>query len=116
MKISSDALQILSNYKLPGNVRELENSIENAVVMCNKKSIEVDDLPQYLHARDLAGKGIPAINLPEDELDYSKQLEISEQQIIRKALEKQEFNKTKAAELQGISIRTMRYKVKKYNL
>ena len=116
VKISSDALQILSNYKWPGNVRELENSIENAVVMCNKKSIEVDDLPQYLHARDLAGKGIPAINLPEDELDYSKQLEILEQQIIRKALEKQEFNKTKAAELLGISIRTMRYKVKKYNL
>jgi DNA-binding NtrC family response regulator len=116
VKISSDVLQILSNYKWPGNVRELENAIENAVVMCDKKSIETNDLPQYLHTRDFSGNDIPAVNFPEDELDYSKQLEISELQIIQKALEKTEFNKTKAAALLGISIRTMRYKVKKYNL
>ena len=116
MKISSEAIDLLTNYAWPGNVRELENAIENSVVMCDKKTIAISDLPQYLHTRDIKGRNVSAVNFPKDELDYSTQLELSERQIIQKALEKTDHNKTKAAELLGISLRTMRYKVKKYNL
>ncbi len=116
MKISSEAIDLLTNYAWPGNVRELENTIENSVVMCDKKTIAISDLPQYLHIRNIKGTNASSVQFPKDELDYSTQLELSERQIIQKALEKTDHNRTKAAELLGISLRTMRYKVKKYNL
>ena len=116
MILEADAEKLLVNHQWPGNVRELENAIENAVVMCDKPMISIEDLPQYLHAKDYSkSSGLPVI-LPDDELDYSIQLEMSEKQILQKALKKADYNKTKASELLGISLRTMRYKVKKYSL
>lgn len=116
MKLEPDTEKLLLNHQWPGNVRELENAIENAVVMGDKPVISIDDLPQYLNVKhQSAGQPLP-VRLPEDELDYSIQLAMSEKQIIQKALDKADNNKTKAAELLGISLRTMRYKVKKYDL
>ncbi|MFC1477201.1 sigma-54-dependent transcriptional regulator [candidate division KSB1 bacterium] len=112
-EIAQKATQLLINYHWPGNVRELENALENAIVMCDQDVIEVEHLPPYLSTLKLADIHI---ELPDDELDYQTQLETSERQIIKKALEKAKLNKTKAAELLGISLRTMRYKVKKYNI
>ena len=116
MNLTAEAEKLLANCSWPGNVRELENAIENAVVMCDKQTITLDDLPQYLITKDHREvSGLPVI-LPDEELDYSTQVEMSERRIIQKALEKADYNKTKASQLLGISLRTMRYKVKKYNL
>jgi len=113
LAISNAAKQILLHYKWPGNVRELENAIENSVVMCDDREIKPENLPPYLLSHRQIADGV---ELPDEEFDYQIQLELSESQIIQKALEKAEYNKTKAAEMLGISIRTMRYKVRKYNL
>ncbi|MCP4726058.1 MAG: sigma-54-dependent Fis family transcriptional regulator, partial [bacterium] len=110
---SREAEGMLMDYDWPGNVRELENAVENAVVMCEGDMINVEDLPLYLKSRS---KIATKVDLLDEEWDYTKQIENSEKQIIEKALEKTNHNKTKAAELLGISLRTMRYKVKKYML
>jgi len=111
--LSEKSLDILIKYNWPGNVRELENAIENAIVMADDSLIIPDDLPIYINTNKEPSS---AITLLDDEWDYSIQLENSEKQIIEKALHKTKSNKTKAAELLGISLRTMRYKVKKYGL
>ncbi len=48
MKISDEAMNLLINYEYPGNVRELENIIERAVVLCNSSQIEIEHLPDDL--------------------------------------------------------------------
>lgn len=113
MNCTTETEQLLIGHNWPGNVRELENAIENAVVMCDKSVIIVDDLPKYLITKYEKSK--PA-KLPEDELDLSAQLELSERRIIKRAIEKADYNKTKAAELLGINLRTFHNKAKKYNL
>ncbi len=112
--IEQDALNICHNYPWPGNVRELENAIENAVVLSESNYIKSEDLPAYMKTsnREL---NLPVVkNL--SQLNYREQLEYAEKIIIQKALEKTNGNKTHAAEHLGFSIRTMRNKVKKYNL
>ena len=112
MKLSKEAEHILFNYHWPGNVRELENAIENAVVMCDKTVITGEDLPPYLISRETT----TALGEYEQPLDYTVQREQTEKKLIAKALEQAGGSKTKAAELLGISLRTLHYKVKKYGL
>jgi len=106
-------LELLVNFPWPGNVRELENAIENAIVMSDSDVIDIEHLPPYLG--DFHKSRTPVL-LPESDMDYATQIEISERQIIQKALERAGYNKTKASELLGISRRTLRYKIKKYSI
>ncbi len=112
--IEQDALNVCLNYSWPGNVRELENAIENAVVLGEGSYIKTEDLPAYIKTT------IKEDELPEemdaDKINFKDQLEFAEKQIIQKALKETEGNKTHAAERLGFSIRTMRNKVKKYDL
>lgn len=105
--ISHEALMLCLNYPWPGNVREIENAIENAVVMCDSDSINVKDLPFHI-------KGQLITEVPK--IDYDSMKDDAERKIIEDTLRITKGNKTKAAELLGISIRTMRYKSKKYSL
>lgn len=112
MKLSDEAMQVLFNYHWPGNIREIENAIENVIVMCDKSTIGVEDLPQYLTAH----RGHMVRVTADASFDYTNQLEETEKQLIREALEQSGGNKTRAAEILGISLRTLHYKVKKYRL
>jgi two-component system response regulator PilR (NtrC family) len=107
--ISQPALQKLLEYSYPGNVRELENILERAVTLCADDRIEPDDI-QLRHQ--------PGVEL--DELTasdgLSDQLQNIEREAIIKALEQTRFNKTKAAELLGMSFRQLRYRVKKLGI
>ncbi len=114
LKIPKEALDVCLNYKWPGNVRELENAIENAVVLCDDKTINPVDLPFYLRSYELSGEEF--VPQADNDLDLNKQIEIAEKRIIEKALQKSNNNRTKAAKLLSVSLRTIRYKVKKYNL
>jgi len=112
--ITSEALTICLNYSWPGNVREIENAIENAVVLSEGSLLQPDDLPSYIKAQP-SEKRLPDLDKQEG-LSYRNQLEYAERMIIKKALEQSKGNKTHAAKSLGFSIRTMRNKVNKYNL
>ncbi len=114
--ISEDARKLLMGYDWPGNVRELENAIENAVVMCEEAYIGAQDLPAYLQGPRATGSPLFDRVLEDSTLGYKEKLEACEREIIRQALIETGNNKTQAAKKLGFTLRTLRNKVKKYNL
>ena len=99
IKIDTKALAVLQRYDWPGNIRELENVIQRAVIMCNK-TIEVENLPDNLKY---------TIDFPDDSLVPLKEME---KKYIQKALNSTNNNKTKAAEILEIDRKTLREKLK----
>lgn len=96
--MSPEALAVLQRYNWPGNIRELENVIQRAVIMCDKL-IEVEHLPDTLKF---------TIDFPKDQLVSLKEMEKS---YIQKVLNATNNNKTKAAEILGIDRKTIRQKL-----
>jgi two-component system response regulator PilR (NtrC family) len=111
--ISDEAMEKLLSYTYPGNVRELENILERAVTLCAEDRIE----PQDIQLKQGAGfADLPAVvdEMAADGLEG--QLEHIEREAIMKALEQTRYNKTKAAELLGMTFRQLRYRVKKLGI
>jgi DNA-binding NtrC family response regulator len=108
--VTSEAKDLLLKYEYPGNVRELENILERAVVITRDSLISRQDLP-FPETRFLSDEfpDSPSSSLRES-------LESLERQMIREAIEKSGNNQTKAARLLEISERMLRYKLKKYGL
>ncbi len=107
--VSSEAQDLLLKYDYPGNVRELENIIERAVVICRDEVISVEDLPFTDHRGGSEGHAMGDGML-------RGSIEELERKLIVDAMEKTRDHQTKAAELLGISERMLRYKLKKYGL
>ena len=118
--IASNAMDVLLNYSWSGNVRELENTIENAVVMTDFDTINLSDLPSYLQSQVQDKKqGSPSFNeilKKSDDLKYKDQLALFEKEIIHRALQESDGNKTHAAKRLGFSVRTLRNKIQKLKL
>jgi two-component system response regulator HydG len=95
-----DVLQILADYSWPGNVRELENVIERAVVLCRAERLSVDDLPEHIRQGDtIEPSSITfSVGTPLDEV---------ERRLIRETLRHAKGDKSVAAQLLGISTRTI---------
>ena len=107
---TSEARDLLLKYDYPGNVRELENIIERAVVISRNSVISVDDLPfdeESIYPEDAGKKGEGLLRGSVEEM---------ERKLILEAMEKSGDHQTKAAEILGISERMLRYKLKKYGL
>ena len=105
--LSREARETLLRYDYPGNVRELENLIERAVVLTRDEVIGLADLPLTLAE--------PAPE-PEAGVGLIATVEGLERRMIREALAQANGTQTRAAELLGISERVLRYKLKKYGL
>ncbi|MEQ1439633.1 sigma-54 dependent transcriptional regulator [Fontimonas sp. SYSU GA230001] len=105
--LDATALHLLMEYPFPGNVRELENALERAMTLCDGTRIRATDL--QLH-------GPVASPAPRATTDLERQMEDMERKAIREALEKTRYNKTRAAELLGMSFRSLRYRIKKLGL
>ena len=108
--LSREAQDVLLKYDYPGNVRELENIIERAVVIAREEVITVEDLPFRETPENRAEGGSAGEGL------LRGSIEELERKLIVEAMEKAGDHQTRAAELLGISERMLRYKLKKYGL
>ncbi len=106
LRVTERALAKILNYPFPGNVRELENIIERAVALTEKKEIDVCDLPPDLNAFEVKA---------EEPNEVSPLVE-QEKYYIKKALEQTGYNKHKAAKILGLSRTTLWRRMKKYGL
>jgi two-component system NtrC family response regulator len=111
LDISKEAADVLMKYNYPGNVRELENIIERAVVLTRGNVITLNDLPinikGFKEEKTLAALGKGTL---------TEQVEAIEKQLIFDALQESGGNQTKAGKLLGLTERNLRYKLKKYNI
>ena len=121
--LSDAALRLLATYAWPGNVRELRTAIEHGVVMSNDPVIDVRHLPQFLlsepsspaHTPGPPGSGpAPAKNSLDATPEFN--LHALETKTIRAALAASGGNRTQAAELLGVSRRTLQRKLKDLGL
>jgi transcriptional regulator with PAS, ATPase and Fis domain len=102
-RIAPDALAALRRYAFPGNVRELENAIEHAFVMCHEEAIRAEHLPAVITRQGATTHGVTADPR-------------SEKEVILEALRRNKGNRTKAAEELGIHRTTLWRKAKSYGL
>jgi PAS domain S-box-containing protein len=109
MGVSDQALRLLLKYDYLGNVRELENIIEHAFVLCGGHTIDVDCLPKELTMRQGETSSFVAIH---GEHPFEK----AEAEIVKKTLERNRGNRIKAAQELGISRATLWRKMKRHGL
>ena len=108
--ITEEALQILTGYEWPGNIRQLRNCIRTMVVMCDRDKLDVSDIPIEILKRPQLAGSVSGANLA------GVSLSELEKKAIAETLEKTEGNREKAAKILGIGERTLYRKIKEYNL
>jgi two-component system response regulator AtoC len=112
--VDHKAMETLMSYRWYGNVRELENTIERAIVLSEKNDIEAENLPIEIQTRSKE-EPQPEI-LPDEEYSIKKASKSLEINLIKKALKKTKGNHTHAARLLEISHRALLYKIKEYEI
>jgi two-component system response regulator AtoC len=112
-RISPEAMEALARYSWPGNIRELENTIERIIILSHGDEIGVSDLPAEvragLNSRDRAASNF---TLPEDGID----LEEVELELVRQALDRSGANVPKAAKLLGLTAKTLEARMQRFGL
>ncbi len=110
--VSAEAREMLVRYDYPGNVRELENIIERAVVLSKGGMMTTADLP--IHVRSSASEGELSVRKQEGSLNET--IDTVERGLILEALKESGGVQTRAAERLGISERVLRYKLKRHRI
>ncbi|HZX93961.1 MAG TPA: sigma-54 dependent transcriptional regulator [Myxococcales bacterium] len=106
--LAPGTLNALLGYDWPGNVRELENAVERAVVLCKSRELTADDLPPTLQGPRPAGRDAASL------IPGATMAEIEREAILR-TMELVGGSSAKAAEMLGISIRKIQYRLKEYS-
>jgi Nif-specific regulatory protein len=107
-RISTPAIDMLVSYHWPGNVREMENALERAVLMCEGQVIHAHHLPPSLQTAEASGT-VTRVSLADAVIAYEKDL-------IQDALKTTRGNRAKAARLLDATERILNYKIKKYSV
>jgi len=108
---SAQALDALMDYDWPGNVRELKNVIERAAVLACGESIDMPHLPPILSISSTS-----YVCLPNEDVDFDREMENFERRLILHAFEKSERVKAKAAKMLGIDRNRFRYKLEHFGI
>jgi two-component system response regulator HydG len=113
--ITDRALQILHNYDWPGNIRELENMLERAIVLCDGRVLEPEAFPIDERSAPRSAKA-SFVAPPVGTVPLDDALERLERSMLEGALEQAGGVKTKTAELLGIKTSALYYKLEKYGI
>jgi len=113
--VTPEALAVLERYHWPGNIRELENVLERAIVLGAGDMLGVDSLPESVR-RERPSKALEVVDLPEEGMDLEATLDEIESRYLKRALDRTRGVQTKAAELLRMTFRQFRYKLQKHNL
>jgi PAS domain S-box-containing protein len=103
--LTPEAFSLVMNYHFPGNIRELQNILEHAFVLCPSGMIKPQHLPPYLNQQSLQEADDGEMNLKE-----------AERRLIEKALRKYQGNRNRAAEALGINPSTLYRKIRQYDI
>ena len=110
--IDNATMRALMAYRYPGNVRELKNILERSATLASGEQVELDDLPP-----DILTDNRPPIKngtaLPDSGVDLDATLASLERKLIEQALDRSEGAQKPAAELLGITVRSLRYRIDK---
>lgn len=113
ISIDPDALAMLLEYPWPGNIRELENVLERAVVLCDSDRITRNELPFFQENPSGLERNHPMF---QDQGNLDDRLAVMEKQLLIDAMQKSGGIKTRAARSLGIKTSTLYYKLEKYGL
>lgn len=112
--VETEAAELLAGYPWPGNIRELENVLERAAIMCEGKRVRVEDLPPGVRMPG-GTRGFP-VEGGDGDLSVKRRTAALERHLIQAALERTGGNRSQAAEILELSGRALRYKIKDYGL
>ena len=113
--VTPEAMAVLERYRWPGNIRELENVLERAIVLGAGDMLDIDALPESVR-RERPVKGLDSVDLPEDGLDLEATLDAIESRYLQRALDRTGGVQTKAADLLKMTFRQFRYKLQKHHM
>ena len=102
--INQEVLLFLKKYSWPGNIRELKNTIERAIILSEDEELSTNDFPSFIQTSEI------------DQNENSLELALMEKKHIQKVLKFTKGNKTKTAELLGIGLTTLYRKITEYEL
>jgi DNA-binding NtrC family response regulator len=117
LRMAPETLEILLRYDWPGNIRELENLIEQLVVLASGETIEANHLPPHLAEKLTAGYPMPLLETHKS-IKVAKRILIEdfEKRFIQSALDRHNWNVTKAASEIGESREGLHRKIKRYKI
>lgn len=113
-RLAMEALQVLEDYEWPGNVREFENVIQRLVLMVEGPVITVNDLPEHILYSSASRHD--ELLIPQDGIDFDREMEKIEAAYLRAALHRADGKKTRAAGLLRINLQRMKYLCRKYRI
>jgi DNA-binding NtrC family response regulator len=113
--VTPEAMAALERYHWPGNIRELENALERAMVLGAGEMLGIDSLPLTVR-RERPAREPETVDLPEEGLDLEATLDDLERRYLQRALERTHGVQTKAAEVLRMTFRQFRYKLQKHQL
>ena len=113
LNVSPEAMATLCAYLWPGNIRELGNVIERAMALCTTDTIGLVELPNKIREFVPSPTGT-ATDLPQHGVDLEKLIAEIESNLIQEALRRTKHSQKKAAELLGLTPRSLRYRLQKY--
>ena len=114
--VTDEAMKILLDYPYPGNIRELENIVERMVTLETSEWLGIDGLPYHMMQTQSFNALADDMDIPEEGLELETMVERLERNLLRKALRRTGGIRKQAADLLGISFRSIRYRLDKYDL